>query len=136
MHDCLTDYRREEIIYEPANIKPIDALKERIPKNGYPWREDNPIILRECMEFDMANWKLDRLVPDKILGSEMKEIFIRNYAYLKDLWTTVACTSNFPYITGLDLGVFFAGCDNVMGKVLNIARLDGLIIAAKTKAPG
>lgn len=60
----MTDFRREEIIYEPANNKGADELKLRDPRVFNSWQQDTPDTIRKCIEFDLKNMKLARLVLD------------------------------------------------------------------------
>ena len=105
------------------------------------WQGDTPEWLEQCINADFEGWKLGKFVSDLQDRMNVMNLVSDNYEYLKDLWLTLASTSNFPFITPQHFGDLMIEC-----KVREVATsanqqlfasqgiIDTQFIAARTDA--
>lgn len=62
------------------------------------WYEDTPSLLNKAAELDKKEWKAARFIRDTNDLELSWGVISKNYAKLKDLFITIACNSNFPWI--------------------------------------
>lgn len=104
-HQTISNFRKEDVVFPKLSAKDMDKIK-RNPNVFKNWVSDTADIIEKCTKADFEYWKMTNFVKDPGDRSDIKEIIKENYIVLKDMFTHIACRSNWPCIGSLDFSIF------------------------------
>jgi hypothetical protein len=82
------------------------------------------------MHSDFEYWKLASFVKDSGDQNEVKSIMAEHYAFLKDVYLTVACHSDYPCIASTDFTIF-AHESELLDEQLTVGIVETQFIASR-----
>lgn len=85
-------------MFPKVAVKDLNKIK-RNPNVFKNWIIDSDEVIEECTKCDFECWKVSSFVKDAANQNDIKELFKDNYADFKDLFTHIACRSNWPCIS-------------------------------------
>jgi hypothetical protein len=134
-HETKVNFRRENI---PISLLPNQntVVKIRQADVFKLWQKDTPDVLAKAYDFDFGFSKLEGLIKSKGTQEEVRELFLKNYDFLKDIFLTLSIhCGNFPFIGCQDF-TRFAKQVQLMDSVITQSRLDYIISNVKSKPKG
>ena len=100
------------------------------------WGRDSPEVLAKTYDSDFAYSKLEGIVKDPTQREDVRDEFVKNYDFIKDVFLTLSINSGgFPFINSQEFTRFCRKM-NIMDNVINQSRLDFIISNVKAKPKG
>lgn len=93
-------------------------------------------MLQNMFLDDIKWWKISRFVKDETDRERVERVLMKNFIRIKKIFTSCISTSLFPNISQLDFSSFCDRCKIQDGKVINVATVDRVFIAANVAVDG
>ena len=130
--ETMANFRRE--IIPPTNIAKENAVVKVRSANVFKlWQKDTADILAKAYDFDFGYSKLEGLIKNKGTQEDVRDVFLKNYDFLKDVFLTLSIhCGSFPFIGCQDF-TRFAKQVKLKDNILTQSRLDYIISNVKSK---
>lgn len=130
LHRCIIQAREETI---PPFVKEGKShIAQRTFKKETSvfkdWRDDREHTFDTCFKYDVAHWKVHRLIKNVEDYTACEEILRENFARLKKIFIVQASRSGFPTINWINSADFIRDCNCLDGNVVQ-TTVDRLFIA-------
>ena len=89
---------------------------------------------REAFECDEFKWKVGRLIKNEDEYKSCKEIVLRYFERLSDIFISLASRSKFPNLDNFTVVAFFQHIGWIDKNVINLSAIDRLYIASSVKS--
>ena len=127
----LKNLKRKFIVHEDGKTaadKNLDVFVKEL-SIFKPWKEDNDRTYEECWTMDFKYWKVDKICKDEYELKKCQEIIQRHYPILKQIYTTLISSVEYPCIGWMKFCSFCKEC-KLVDKVTPFSVIDRLFVAA------
>lgn len=131
-HETQVSYRRDPLPIA-TKVRLNAKIIQRDANVFKLWQRDTPEQLTKAYDLDFGYQKLAGVIKQPADQEDVKELFLKHYAYLKDVYLTLVINGvNFPFVNSQDFTRFIKQCD-IFDNNLKQSQLDYLVSNVKGK---